>query len=388
MKNITVVGLGYVGLSNALLLAKKHNVVGIDIVSDRVKLLNNKICPLKDDELEMALKEDRNITFTTSTASFKTSDYIILALPTNYDETTNYFDTKALDSTISNILKIGNPKGIIIKSTIPIFYTQKMREKTKFNGIVFVPEFLREGTAYKDSEYPNRIIVGDKSQLGKDIMHLYSSCCLGTYDELFMGSSEAEAVKLFSNAYLAMRVAYFNELDIFAESNMLNTKDIIEGVSADRRIGNFYNNPSFGYGGYCFPKDTKQLLANFRGIPNSLIQAIVTSNDVRKQYITNKIDNKYKTVGIYKLAMKAKSDNCRQSAIIDIANSLCDKGVNVIVYDNSVDPNILPQCTFVTDLNEFVETCDVIIANRLDNELTALNVCDKIYTRDCFGGDF
>lgn len=388
MANISVIGLGYVGLANSLVLAKKHNVIGIDINEDRVKLLNNKISPIKDKELEEALKEDnRTIKFTTNIDGFINSDFIFLALPTNYDELLNYFDTSILDSTIENIISKGNPKAIIIKSTIPIFYTDQIKKKVKFNNIIFMPEFLREGTAYRDVENPDRIIVGDTSDIGKEIMSLFDVCISNDYKKLYMGSTEAEAVKLFSNSYLAMRVAYFNELDTFAEMNNLDTADIIKGVSCDHRIGDFYNNPSFGYGGYCFPKDTKQLLANYTGVPNNLIWAIVKSNETRKQYISNKINPTiHKTVGIYKLAMKANSDNCRQSAIIDIINTLVAKNINIIIYDKNIT-SILPGCSICNNLEEFVTRSDIILANRVDKDLLAYDISDKIYTRDCFNGD-
>lgn len=388
MANISVIGLGYVGLANSLVLAKKHNVIGIDINEDRVKLLNNRISPIKDKELEEALKEnDRTIEFTTNIDGFINSDFIFLALPTNYDELLNYFDTSILDSTIENIISKGKPKAIIIKSTIPIFYTDQIKKKVRFNNIIFMPEFLREGTAYRDVENPDRIIVGDTSDIGKEIMALFDVCISNDYKKLYMGSTEAEAVKLFSNSYLAMRVAYFNELDTFAEMNNLDTADIIKGVSCDHRIGDFYNNPSFGYGGYCFPKDTKQLLANYTGVPNNLIWAIVKSNETRKQYISNKINpTLHKTVGIYKLAMKANSDNCRQSAIIDIINTLVAKNVNIIIYDKNIT-SILPGCSICNNLEEFVTRSDIILANRVDKDLLAYDISDKIYTRDCFNGD-
>ena len=388
MANISVIGLGYVGLANSLVLAKKHNVIGIDINEDRVKLLNNRISPIKDKELEEALKEDnRTIEFTTNIDGFINSDFIFLALPTNYDELLNYFDTSILDSTIENIISKGNPKAIIIKSTIPIFYTDQIKKKVRFNNIIFMPEFLREGTAYRDVENPDRIIVGDTSDIGKEIMSLFDVCISNDYKKLYMGNTEAEAVKLFSNSYLAMRVAYFNELDTFAEMNNLDTADIIKGVSCDRRIGDFYNNPSFGYGGYCFPKDTKQLLANYTGVPNNLIWAIVKSNETRKQYISNKINPIiHKTVGVYKLAMKANSDNCRQSAIIDIINTLVAKNVNIIIYDKNIT-SILPGCSVCNSLEEFITRSDIILANRVDKDLLAYDISDKIYTRDCFNGD-
>ena len=388
MANISVIGLGYVGLANSLVLAKKHNVIGIDINEDRVKLLNNRISPIKDKELEEALKEDnRTIEFTTNIDGFINSDFIFLALPTNYDELLNYFDTSILDSTIENIISKGNPKAIIIKSTIPIFYTDQIKKKVRFNNIIFMPEFLREGTAYRDVENPDRIIVGDTSDIGKEIMSLFDVCISNDYKKLYMGNTEAEAVKLFSNSYLAMRVAYFNELDTFAEMNNLDTADIIKGVSCDRRIGDFYNNPSFGYGGYCFPKDNKQLLANYTGVPNNLIWAIVKSNETRKQYISNKINPIiHKTVGVYKLAMKANSDNCRQSAIIDIINTLVAKNVNIIIYDKNIT-SILPGCSVCNSLEEFITRSDIILANRVDKDLLAYDISDKIYTRDCFNGD-
>lgn len=388
MANIAVIGLGYVGLANSLVLAKKHNVIGIDINEDRVKLLNNRISPIKDKELEEALKEgNRTIEFTTNIDGFINSDFIFLALPTNYDELLDYFDTSILDSTIENIVSKGNPKAIIIKSTIPIFYTDQIKKKVGFNNIIFMPEFLREGTAYRDVENPDRIIVGDTSYIGKEIMSLFDVCISNSYKKLYMGSAEAEAVKLFSNSYLAMRVAYFNELDTFAEINNLDTADIIKGVSCDHRIGDFYNNPSFGYGGYCFPKDTKQLLANYTGVPNNLIWAIVKSNETRKKYISNKINPTiHKTVGIYKLAMKANSDNCRQSAIIDIINTLVANNINIIIYDKNIT-SILPGCSICNNLEEFVTKSDIILANRVDKDLLAYDISDKIYTRDCFNGD-
>lgn len=385
--NITVVGTGYVGLSNAVLFAKEHQVTSLDINSSRIDLINQKKSPIADDYIEQALsKQELNLTATLNAKqAYNDADYIIVATPTNYDAETNCFDTSSIESVIAQILPINTTATIIIKSTIPVGYTGQLKDKFKTNQIVFAPEFLREGKALYDNLHPSRIIVGEKSQRGEAIGQLYLDATIEKNAPIrCMGSTEAEAVKLFSNTYLAMRVAYFNELDTYCEKNNLNTLDIVQGVCLDSRIGNHYNNPSFGYGGYCLPKDTKQLLANYKGVPQNLIQAIIHSNQTRKQFIVKEILRKRpNVVGVYRLTMKAGSDNFRDSAIQDIMRELKEYNVEVIVYEPTLNVDNYEGYLVQNNLNEFLNISDVILANRMNDDLT--EVQSKLYTRDLFG---
>ena len=395
-KKIMVFGLGYVGLSNAILLAQKNEVVGIEIVQSKVDLLNCKKSPIVDKEIsEYLATKDLNLIVKTNDNEFaKDADFIIVSTPTNFDEDKNYFDTSSVDSVIANLAKIESKATIVIKSTIPIGYTKKVQEKYPNLRILFSPEFLREGQALKDNLYPSRIIVGcyksDKLCEEKAIEFanlLKEGAIKQDVQTIIMNHEEAESVKLFSNTYLAMRVAYFNEVDDFAIKNNLNTKEIIEGMCADPRIGNFYNNPSFGYGGYCFPKDTKQLKANYNGIPNSLIDSIVDSNVIRKRFIADTIIEKTLStdvIGVYRLIMKSNSDNCRSSAIFDIIKMI-SKERKVVVYEPNAKNIKLENVEFVDDLLEFKEKADIIVANRLDDNIR--DVKNKVYTRDIYNRD-
>lgn len=384
---ILVFGLGYVGLANAILLSQSNQVIGIEVNEEKINLINNKKSPLKDEYIESYLAE-KELDFTAQKDyenDLKDADLAILALPTNYDEETKFFDTSFVDEAIVNIKKINSDLPILIKSTIPVGYTRGQRKKYASDNIIFSPEFLREGKALYDSLNPSRIIVGDKTKLGQKIAKLYEDQALNNPEVLYMDSTEAEAVKLFANTYLAMRVSYFNELDTFAEIKGLSTKDIIEGVSADPRIGNYYNNPSFGYGGYCLPKDSKQLYANFENVPNSMFGAVIESNQIRKDYISDRIlKDKPKTVGIYRLVMKKDSDNFRKSAIFDVIENIKDK-TEIIIYEPNLAEDYLEGLRVENDLEEF-KTLDIIVANRLADEL--MDVKDKVYTRDIFNKDW
>jgi len=390
--NIAVAGIGYVGLSNAVLLAQTNTVVAYDIDSEKVKKVNNRISPIEDAEIEVFFKEKKLNLFATTKPSkaFKSAEFIIVATPTDYDTETNYFNTQTIEFVITEIQAINPSAVIIIKSTVPVGYTQALRKKFTKNKIIFSPEFLREGKALYDNLYPSRIIIGDDSENAKEFANLLSSSCQKKdVSILFMGSTEAEAVKLFSNTYLAMRVAYFNELDSYSEIHGLDSKCIINGVGLDPRIGTHYNNPSFGYGGYCLPKDTKQLRANYKDVPNNLINAIVDANSTRKDYISDQILKKYpKTVGIYRLVMKKDSDNFRSSSIQGIMKRIKAKGVNVVVYEPVLSIN--GQSHFfnsevLENLEEFKEKSDVIVTNRMVKEL--IDCKDKVYTRDLFNKD-
>ena len=387
MLNFTVVGTGYVGLSNAILFARQHNVVSLDINAKRVDLINQRLSPIVDDYIEKALKETGlKLTATLDKqAAYKDKDYIIIATPTNYDTETNSFDTSSIESVISDILKINTTAPIIIKSTVPVGYTAQLKQKIKSEQIIFAPEFLREGKALYDNLYPSRIIVGEKSERAWQIAQLYLNATVEKKaPTLCMDSTEAEAVKLFSNTYLAMRVAYFNELDTYCAKHALNSLDIVSGVSLDPRIGNHYNNPSFGYGGYCLPKDTKQLLANYKGVPQNLIQAIIHSNQTRKQFIVKEILKKRpNVVGVYRLTMKAGSDNFRDSAIQDIMRELREYNVEVVIYEPTLTVDKFEHSFVQADLNEFLQYSDVILANRMHADLDAVKA--KVYTRDLFG---
>lgn len=385
--NITVVGTGYVGLSNAVLFVPHHNVTSLDIDTKRIDLINQRISPIADEYIEKTLMQsDLHLHATLDKeVAYKHADYIIIATPTNYDAETNYFDTSSIESVISDILKINTTAPIIIKSTIPVGYTAQIKAKFKTEQILFSPEFLREGKALYDNLYPSRIIVGEKSERGETIAQLYLNATVEkTAPTLCMESTEAEAVKLFSNTYLAMRVAYFNELDTYCAKHSLDSFDIVRGVGLDPRIGQHYNNPSFGYGGYCLPKDTKQLLANYKDVPQNLIQAIIHSNQTRKQFIVKEILKKRpNVVGIYRLTMKSGSDNFRDSAIQDIMRELKEYNMEVIVYEPTLETTEFQGYVLRNKLTEFLEESDVILANRMHPDLDAVKI--KVYTRDLFG---
>ena len=384
---ILVFGLGYVGLANAILLSQSNEVIGIETDEEKINLINQRKSPLNDEMIIDYLKnKDLDLIATKNYEDhLLDSDLAIIAVPTNYDENTRYFDTSFVDDVITNIKNDNEDLPILIKSTIPVGYTKGQREKFACQNIIFSPEFLREGKALADSLNPSRIIVGDKTDIGKNIANLYKKESLNDTEVLYMDSTEAEAVKLFANTYLAMRVSYFNELDTFAEMKGLSTKDIIMGVSADPRIGNYYNNPSFGYGGYCLPKDSKQLYANFENVPNAMFKAVIDANKIRKTYISDRIlRNDPKTVGIYRLIMKKDSDNFRKSAIFDVINNIKDK-TKVQIYEPNLDEDYFEGLRVVNDLAEFKKS-DIIVANRLDQEL--LDVKEKVYTRDIFNKDW
>lgn len=383
---ILVFGLGYVGLANAILLSQSNEVIGIETDEEKINLINQRKSPLNDEMIiDYLNNKDLDLIATKNYADhLLDSDLAIIAVPTNYDENTRYFDTSFVDDVITNIKNDNEDLPILIKSTIPVGYTKGQREKFACQNIIFSPEFLREGKALADSLNPSRIIVGDKTDIGKNIANLYKKESLNDTEVLYMDSTEAEAVKLFANTYLAMRVSYFNELDTFAEMKGLSTKDIIMGVSADPRIGNYYNNPSFGYGGYCLPKDSKQLYANFENVPNAMFKAVIDANKIRKSYISDRIlRDDPKTVGIYRLIMKKDSDNFRKSAIFDVINNIKDK-TKVQIYEPNLDEDYFEGLRVVNDLAEFKKS-DIIVANRLDQEL--LDVKEKVYTRDIFNKD-
>ncbi|MQW92632.1 nucleotide sugar dehydrogenase [Acinetobacter wanghuae] len=384
--NITIVGTGYVGLSNAMLFSQQHQVVALDIDENRIKLLREKKSPIQDQLIEEYLLKEINFKATLDKSeAYKDADYIIIATPTNYDEKTNYFDTSSIEQVLNDLNVLGTSAVIIIKSTIPVGFTKKVQMLFPNLKIVFSPEFLREGKALFDNLYPSRIVVGDKSEVGQKIAELFKSASLKPeVDIALMDSTEAEAVKLFSNTYLAMRVAYFNELDSYCALRGLNSKDIIQAVGLDPRIGTHYNNPSFGYGGYCLPKDTKQLLANYQDVPQSLISAIIQSNTTRKDFIAEQILKlKPQVVGIYRLVMKQGSDNFRESAIQGIMKRIKAKGIDVIVYEPNLTEERFFNSEVVNNFSDFKQRADVIIANRTVPELS--DVTDKVYTRDIFG---
>ena len=386
---ICVVGTGYVGLSNAVLFARDHYVTSLDINAQRVEMINQRQSPIADEYIEKTFSDSTLQLSATldPLVAYQDADYIIVATPTNYDAETNYFDTSSIENVVAKILPINSMATIIIKSTIPVGYTAQLKEKFKTNQIVFVPEFLREGKALYDNLYPSRIIVGEKSERGEAIAQLYLDATIEKNAPIrCMDSTEAEAVKLFSNTYLAMRVAYFNELDTYCAKHDLNSFDIISGVSLDSRIGNHYNNPSFGYGGYCLPKDTKQLLSNYKDVPQNLIQAIIHSNQTRKQFIIQQIiDKKPKIVGIYRLAMKSNSDNFRSSAINDVMKKIQEKNIKVVLYEPTINEQNFNNIEIVKNLDTFKSLSDIIIANRLNNEIKDVEY--KIYTRDLFSRD-
>jgi len=393
--NITIIGTGYVGMANAILLSKKNNIVALDIDQTKVDRINNGISPIDDKDIQNELQkilDDKNrknsfVATTNQDFAIRDADYIIIATPTNYDEISNSFDTNSIELVVENIIEKNNKCTVVIKSTVPIGYTENLKKKYSFHNILFSPEFLREGRALYDNLYPSRIILGEDTKRAKKFGEMLSSCaCKEKIDILYINNTEAEAVKLFANGYLAMRVAFFNELDTYAESNGLNASQIIEGVSLDPRIGNFYNNPSFGYGGYCFPKDTKQLNANYNNIPNKIISSIVDSNEVRKKFISNMIiQKKPKSVGVYRLIMKSGSDNFRSSAIIDIIDYLVIEGIEVLIFEPGIESETFHNCKIVNDFKYFEKNSSIIITNRIDKVLQPF--IKKVYTRDIFNYD-